>query len=71
MFFVYFQYHGNDIEMFFVQAGSDPLLFTLEDLLLSSDVVQTGVLDEVKRRVPTLNITAIYRQVGQVLCHIT
>ena len=57
--------------MFFVQAGSDPLLFTLEDLLLSSDIVQTGVLDEVKRRVPTLNITAIYRQVGQVAYHIT
>ena len=60
---LFFQYHGNDVEMFFVKAGSEPLLFSLDDLIPSEDVVQDDIVENVKKKVPALNITTIYMQV--------
>ena len=67
LFHFYFQYHGNDVEMFFVKAGSEPLLFSLDDLILAEDVVQGNLVTNVKKKVPVLNITSIYTQVRFIL----
>ena len=49
--------------MFFVRAGSEPLLFSLDDLIPSENVVQGDLVENVKKKVPALNITTIYMQV--------
>ena len=70
--YLHFQYHGNDVEMFFVKAGSEPLLFSLDDLILAEDVVQGNLIKNVKKKVPALNITTIYTQVsliGHIFVH--
>ena len=53
--------------MFFVKAGSEPLLFSLDDLILAEDVVQGNLVTNVKKKVPVLNITSIYTQVSFIL----
>ena len=47
-----------------MKAGSEPLLFSLDDLILAEDVVKGNLITNVKKKVPVLNITSIYTQVS-------
>ena len=52
-----------------MKAGSEPLLFSLDDLIRSEDVLQGDIVAHVKKKVPGLNITSIYMQVSNHCLH--